>query len=199
MKFILICILVILAGCSASDEPIPKGRRRDILKNEFSRKFEVKKKEVTLGEATTPILDKGENRVSNIVTACEKINGTEVGAGGIFSFNSTTGERSRENGYKDAPVLIAGEKSVGIGGGVCQVSSTIYMAALNAGLDIAEHHNHSEDVPYTSSGKDATVVYGVKDLKIKNNTDTSVYIYSWVENGKVFSKIIKKGIDIQEK
>ena len=89
-----------------------------------------------------------------------------------------------------------GEKSYGIGGGVCQVSTTIYMAALNAGLEITEHHNHSEPVAYASEGMDATVVFGVKDFKFKNTTSKDLYIYVWVSEEKVFSKILKKELEV---
>lgn len=197
MKIILIIILIFLTGCSSDNKPIAKMQKTNPLNDRFSRKIEIIEKEVVIGEATTNILDQGKNRVNNIRTACEKISGTEVKEGEIFSFNSATGKRSAENGYKNAPVIVNGEKSYGIGGGVCQVSTTIYLAALNSDIDIVEHHTHSESVAYAPRGKDATVVYGVKDLKIKNNTHNPIYIYTWIENEKVFVKIIKKSIDIQ--
>ena len=149
-------------------------------------------KEETIAESYTDIIDKGENRVNNILLACQKISGTELYPGEEFSFNKITGKKTTSNGYKNAPVIINGEKSSGIGGGVCQVSTTIYMAAISGGFDITEHHNHSESVAYAPNGMDATVVYGVKDFSFVNNTDKRVYIYTWVENNKVFVKIIKK-------
>lgn len=194
MKIILIIIIILLTGCGAGKKPIEK---RQISNRAENRNARIIKKEETVSEATTSILDHGKNRISNIKLACEEISGIEVKAGEIFSFNKETGKRSAENGYKNAPVMVDGEKSYGIGGGVCQVSTTIYLAALNADFEIVEHHNHSEHVAYAPVGKDATVVYGVKDLKIKNNTDSSIYIYTWIEDKKVFAKIIKKSIDIQ--
>ncbi len=192
MKFFLIIILIVLTGCRAGKVPFP-----DSFEKTERKTIKHIEKEETVAEAITPILDKGKNRLNNIKIACEKISGTEIKQGDIFSFNDTTGRRSFENGYKDAPIILDGEKSYGIGGGVCQVSTTIYLAALNANLEIVEHHNHSERVAYAPDGKDATVVYGVKDLKIKNTTDNSIYIYTWIENEKVFVKFIKKTIDIQ--
>ena len=197
MKIILIVAIAILTGCAARNQPIAQKQRANPLENRFFRQKELVEKETVLGEASTNILDQGKNRVQNIKIACEKTSGVEVKAGETFSFNSSTGERNEENGYKNAPVIVDGEKSYGVGGGVCQVSTTIYLAALNSNLSVTEHHNHSEPVAYAPSGKDATVVYGVKDLKIKNNTDKSIYIYTWIENEKVFAKIIKKSIDIQ--
>ena len=194
MKIILIIALLFFAGCSYENKSMED--KENPQKN-VSKKAEIVETEIPIGQATTDIIDKGKNRVDNISVACEKINGTEVKAGEVFSFNSTTGERNVKNGYKNAPVIVDGEKSYGIGGGVCQVSTTIYMAALTANLSIIEHFNHSEPVAYAPKGKDATVVYGVKDLKIKNDTDKSIFIYAWVEDEKVFSKIIQKSIDIQ--
>lgn len=192
MKIILIIIILVLTGC---------GNRNESAENKkistTAERRQIKEKEITIAEATTPILDSGKNRLINIKIACEKINGVEVKAGDIFSFNFATGKRSAENGYKNAPVIVDGEKSYGIGGGVCQVSTTIYLATLNADLEIIEHYNHSEPVAYAPKGKDATVVYGRKDLRFRNNGDNSIYIYTWIEDGKVFAKIIKKSIDIQ--
>ena len=145
-----------------------------------------------MAEARTNIIDTGKNRVNNILTACRKISGMKLAPGAEFSFNKITGKKTEKNGYKTAPVLVDGEKSYGTGGGVCQVSTTIYMAALSGGFEITEHHNHSENVAYAPQGMDATVVYGVKDFKFKNNYDRDIYIYVWVEGDKVISKIVEK-------
>ncbi len=197
MKIITIVLILILAGCSTNNVQPKKISKEKQSERKVVKNPEQIEKEIVLGEAITNILDKGENRVNNIKIACEKIHETKIESGEIFSFNSATGERSVENGYKNAPVIVNGEKSKGIGGGVCQVSTTIYLAALNASLPIIEQHNHSENVAYAPQGKDATVVYGVKDLKIKNDTNKPIIIYTWIENEKVFSKIIQKSIDIQ--
>lgn len=198
MKLILIVIIMILAACSYSDKNIAEKQSIDIFKNRFIKSQRIVEKEMVLGEAATDIIDGGENRVYNINIACERINGIKILPGETFSFNKVTGKKNKNNGYKYAPVLIDGEKSYGIGGGVCQVSTTIYMAALNASLEVTEHFNHSEPVAYAPKGMDATVVYGFKDLKFRNNTNKELYIYTWSENQKVFAKIIQKSIDIQE-
>ena len=197
MKIILLITLIILSGCKQIDKLQRKSYDINMMKNPFFETEKIVENEKVLGEATTKILDKGKNRLNNIKIACEKVNGKEIKKGEIFSFNETTGKRNSKNGYKVAPVIVNGEKSEGIGGGVCQVSTTIYMSALGSGLEITEHHNHSEVVAYAPRGKDATVVYGTKDLKIRNNTDKSIFIYVWIEEEKVFSKIIQKSIDIQ--
>jgi len=177
-------MIVLLCSCSAPD------KKENQLQTE-SVNHKKATIETTVGEAMTNIIDNGKNRVDNILLACQKISGMKLSPGEEFSFNEITGRKTEKKGYKTAPVLVDGEKSYGIGGGVCQVSSTIYMAALNAGLEITEHHNHSESVAYAPNGADATVVYGFKDFKFLNDSDDDIYIYVWVEDNKVISKITK--------
>ncbi len=196
MKVIIILVLVIISSCSPYKQAKKDRDLEDMVKSHSINTPIIKENEVSLGEATTKIIDTGKNRVDNIFLACKKVSGIKLSPGEEFSFNNLTGKKNKTNGYKYAPVLINGEKSYGIGGGVCQVSTTIYIAALNAGLKITEHHNHSEPVAYAPYGKDATVVFGVKDFKFENNTDDDLYIYVWIKEGNVFSKIIKKELEI---
>ena len=193
MKKIFLLLLVFLTACSASENENREQKGKVLRQNQKYEEIEI-----TIGEATTTIIDTGKNRVSNIKKACESVSGSIVYPEKEFSFNKKTGPRSRENGYKNAPVIVDGEKSYGIGGGVCQVSTTVYMAALNANLAITEHHNHSEAVMYAPDGKDATVVYGAKDFKFKNNTNNTLYIYVWVQENKVISKIVQKTVEVME-
>lgn len=195
MKKILIFIILLLSACAPKN--LEQTENANPLNNRFFTSEKIIEREVVVGEATTTIIDNSKNRVNNINIACRKISGMKLSPAETFSFNDKTGKKTKENGYLSAPILNNGEKSFGIGGGVCQASSTIYMAAKNAGLEIKEHHNHSTPVAYAKEGTDATVVYGIKDLKIKNNTNSTLYIYTWIENNKVFAKIIKKSIDIQ--
>lgn len=191
MKLILILSLIIIT-LTACEENREQTQKDEVPEYGTSRSMPVKvEKEITVGEATTKIIDTGINRISNINLACESISGTTVKPGEEFSFNEVVGKRSKERGYKDAPIIFHGEKSYGTGGGVCQVSTTVYMAALNAGLEITERHTHSEKVSY-APGTDATVVFGEKDMKFKNNTSDTVYIYAWVQNETVYGKIVKK-------
>ena len=193
--FILAVIAALLTACGENkeisiNEKIETGEenRRELRSTDLSEEVEV-----TLGEAFTVILDTGINRVNNIKIACEAISGKELLPGEEFSFNNIVGKRSSSNGYKDAPIIFHGEKSYGIGGGVCQVSSTVYMAAVDAGLQVTERHTHSEKVSY-APGTDATVVYGEKDMRFVNNTEDIVFIYTWVQDENVYSKIIKKEV-----
>lgn len=186
LKKYIIFLAFLLCSCSAPNkqdkiEPQTQGVTH-----------RVSIQEITVAEASTKIIDKGENRVNNILLACKKISGIKLAPGEEFSFNKLTGKKTVKNGYKTAPVLVDGEKSYGTGGGVCQVSTTIYMAAKSGGFEITEHHNHSESVAYAPKGMDATVVYGVKDFKFKNNLNDDIYIFVWVDGDKVISKIIKK-------
>lgn len=197
MKIILIAVLLFFTACSQNNKISKKEESFEIMNQRISHIPSVVEREVTLGEAITVIIDRGKNRVDNIELACSAVSGTSLNPNEEFSFNQITGEKTRERGYKYAPIIFKGEKSYGIGGGVCQVSSTIYMSAVNAGLEITEKHAHSESVAYAPNHTDATVVYGEKDFKFVNNTDDVIYIYSWITDNKVFSKIIKKTIDIE--
>lgn len=117
------------------------------------------------------------NRTSNIKLACDKIDGTILYPGDEFSFNKTVGERTYAAGFKDAAIYLAGEIADGVGGGICQVSSMLYMAAVGADLEISERRNHRYTVTYAELGEDATVAYDSNiDFKFVNNTDQAIMI-----------------------
>ena len=131
-----------------------------------------------IGTYTTKLTDKTEGRVHNIKLAISKLDDTQVEAGLTFSFNDTIGPREEKDGYKEAIIFDGhGNKTKGFGGGVCQLTSTLYNAALDAGLEIEERHEHSREVPYIEEGADATVsFYGNEDLKFKNTKDYTITI-----------------------
>ena len=106
-----------------------------------------------------------------------------------FSYNNSTGARTWSNGYKTAKVIVGGRYVNGEGGCVCQVSTTIYNAALLSGLDILEVHNHTFPSHYVGKGRDAAVSYGYIDLKFKNYFAHPIYIKNIVSNGAITSKI----------
>jgi len=110
------------------------------------------------------------NRISNVQLVSHLIDGTLVGPGDTFSFNGTTGERTAAKGFKEAPVIINGELGTGVAGGVCQVSTTVFNAAFEGGLDITERHNHALYISHYPLGRDATVNYPDLDLKFVNDT-----------------------------
>lgn len=128
-------------------------------------------------------------RFNNIALASKAINNTIVWPGEIFSFNDTVGPRTPERGYMPAPVIIMGSMNLDYGGGVCQVSSTLYNAVSKAGLKIVERHMHSKPIHYVPSGMDATVDYGSLDLKFENDTEGPVIIKSAVKGGKLIVEI----------
>lgn len=111
------------------------------------------------------------NRVQNIRLGAAAINGCLLAPGDIFSFAETVGRTTREKGYLEAPIIVGEELVPGLGGGLCQVSSTLYNAALLANLPIVERYNHSMTVAYLPPGRDATVSIGYADLKFKNDRD----------------------------
>lgn len=116
------------------------------------------------------------DRSGNIRLAAEKINGSTVESGGEFSFNRTVGARTEESGFKPAKIIEDGKFVLGYGGGVCQVSTTVYNAALLSGLEISEYHPHSLQVGYVAPSRDAMVSGSYFDLKFKNNRLTPVYV-----------------------
>lgn len=133
--------------------------------------------------ATRATRNAGRNR--NIEIAVQAINGTLLSPGETFSLNETVGRRSREKGYKEAIVFVDAEKVPGLGGGVSQVTGTLFNAAALAGIMLREVNPHSRPVSYIPLGRDATVVWGAKDLKFKNDTDTPIYIQYAFQNNQL--------------
>ena len=141
-----------------------------------------------LGQFSTSFND-STSRGSNIHVAGESTSDVLLMPGDTFSYNKITGARNWVNGYKSAPIIVGGKVVNGEGGGVCQVSTTIYNAALLSGLTIDEVHNHSLPSRYAPRGRDATVSYGYTDLKFSNPFTHPVYIKNIVKNGAITSKI----------
>ena len=123
------------------------------------------------------------DRTTNLRIACQKINEKVVLPGETFSYNQTLGVRSTATGYKNAKVYENGEVVDGIGGGICQISSTLYNSVLMANLDIVERKNHQFVTSYTPAGRDATVVYGMTDFKFKNTRKYAIKIKAIASNG----------------
>lgn len=136
----------------------------------------------TLGTYTTNFSTSSANRAYNVSLASDSINDVILMPGEEFSYNNTIGNPNAERGYKIAGIYENGKTSEGVGGGICQVSSTLYSAVLYADLEIVERHNHSLTVPYVPNGQDATVSYGVIDFRFKNNTEYPVKVQSTTSN-----------------
>lgn len=167
------------AGQSGSLELVPEYTAPKVTA------ADVRKQVSLLCRATTPISSTSTpDRTSNIRTSLARVNGKTVAPGKRFSFNNVTLARTLKNGYKYAIEYQTGLEVMGIGGGVCQASTTVYLAALQSGLDIVSRTSHSDQVAYTTFGQDATVVYGRLDLVFKNNTSGTLYITAHVNEVK---------------
>lgn len=125
---------------------------------------------------STDISSSSVDRKHNIKNAINSINKIEILPDQVFSFNNTVGRRTKENGYRQAKIIVNDEFVEGLGGGVCQVSTTLYNSALLAGLNILEANKHSKQVGYVKSGFDAMVNFGSSDLKFRNNTNEKLTI-----------------------
>ncbi len=134
-----------------------------------------------LAEYTTRFKVYQRDRTMNLKIAAKAINGSIVKPGEVLSYNAIVGERAAERGYRNAPIFVKGKVEPGLGGGVCQVSSTLYNAVLLAGLKINERYHHSRVVVYVPAGRDATVAYGSRDLKFTNSLRNPIYIGSSVQ------------------
>ena len=132
----------------------------------------------------TSFATSSDSRKNNICVASKAINGQFIKSGQVFSFNKATGTRNEQNGYKSAKVIENGAYVEGFGGGVCQVSTTLYNACILAGLPALEVHNHSLPTSYVDPAFDAMVNMGTSDLKIKNNTDNDFLITTSTVNDK---------------
>jgi vancomycin resistance protein YoaR len=120
------------------------------------------------------------NRVHNVQLVAHLVDNKLIAPGATFSFNDTTGERSADKGFREAPVIINGELQTGLGGGVCQVSTTVFNAAYEAGLPITTRTNHALYISHYPLGRDATVNYPDIDLKFVNDTGHWLLLRTWV-------------------
>lgn len=134
---------------------------------------------------------KQANRNHNIQIASDAINGIIIQPNQTFSFNRITQE-STNNGkdFKEAGILVNGKPSTGIGGGICQVSTTLFNTALYSGIEITERHNHSAKIGYVPAGRDATISWGGPDLKFKNTYKIPIQIESKVNNGQLTIRML---------
>jgi vancomycin resistance protein YoaR len=119
------------------------------------------------------------NRNNNIRQACENMNGTILNPGDTFSFNEVVGQRTAANGFKEATVILGGQYEQGLGGGICQVSTTLYNAVMMSNLEVVERNAHAWPSDYISDGLDATVDWPNLDFKFKNDTDSQIVVVAY--------------------
>lgn len=180
------------------DFAISMGEAKAILqeeKEEYIIPLKVTKANTTvadLGERAFPDLlatyttryDAGNvNRSTNLSTACKKINNYVLQPGETFSYNQTLGKRTVENGFREAHIFTSSGVEDGLGGGICQISSTLYNTVILSNLDIVERHNHMYDPEYVDQGRDATVSYGSLDFKFKNTRKYPIKITAYISGG----------------
>ena len=140
---------------------------------------------------STKVYTKTANRVKNLHIVCDRLSGTILEPGEEFSYNDTCGPYNKENGFGKATVFINGEEAQEYGGGVCQLSSTLYNAVKGLNIEILERHNHSNEVYYVPTGEDATVSYGSLDFRFKNNENYQIEIEAYSNANEVTVSIYK--------
>ncbi|MCH8275096.1 MAG: VanW family protein, partial [Armatimonadetes bacterium] len=143
-----------------------------------------------IGEFTTKFNAGNRNRSGNIRIAAERLNGQILLPGETLSFNETVGRRTQSAGFRLAGIYSKGRHEVGIGGGICQVSGTLFNAALLANMEIVSRRSHSMPVPYLSIGRDATVDFGSVDIAVRNNSDSPLAIVSEVDGGTLTFRVL---------
>lgn len=149
--------------------------------------------EVTISSFSTKIYSKDSARQNNIRITCNTLNNTIVDTGNTFSFCNTVGQATSSKGYQKADIFDKnGKKKKGLGGGNCQISSTLYNTVLQVpSLVVTERHEHSNNVPYVQKGKDATVAYGSYDFKFKNTSSNSIKILASTDGNYVYTSLVE--------
>jgi len=180
MKQTIIVVLILLFTACNNNSDINYKQQSSIVRRNNINQTEI-------GTYSTKLTDKTEGRLHNIKLGVSILNGTQVEPGATFSFNDTIGERTEERGFKEAIIFDGrGNKTQGYGGGLCQISSTLYNAVVGASLPVEERHEHSHSVPYVNEGDDATVsYYDNEDFRFTNTLDVPITIYASAEDDKV--------------
>jgi vancomycin resistance protein YoaR len=153
----------------------PKLTRADILKYHFT----------IIGSFITEFNPESKERTHNLALSAQAIHGTILAPDELFSYNQIVGQRVSERGYQQANVMVKGVLTPGVGGGVCQVSTTLYSAALMARLKIIARNSHERPIDYALPGQDATVNYGTIDLKFRNNRPSPILIHGKIIGNKI--------------
>lgn len=161
------------------------------------KKEQLQDVDTLLGSYSTKFDSSVSGRSTNIKIATSRTSDVLLMPGDTFSYNEHTGMRTLENGYKNAPVIVQGVVQEGVGGGVCQVSSTLYNSVLYSGLELVDIKNHSIPSTYVPKGRDATVTDGGIDFVFKNNLKYPVYIKNYVSGNIITCQIYGSSKDNQ--
>lgn len=160
--------------------------------NQQQNQTEVPSKEIEIARFSTKVYNKDSKRQNNMAITCKALSTKKIEPGETFSFCNTVGKATSSKGYQEADIYVDGKKEKGLGGGNCQVSTTLYNAVLKVPeLEVMERHQHSGKVPYIQAGKDAAVAYGAYDFKFKNNTGSTIKIVMENTSNNITAKIIK--------
>ncbi len=199
-RWLLFLFLLQLSGCQTKETTPPPSPSPTItptatpeapLPPRQTTVPENSPKQKTVSQASTKIYDNIPERNVNLKLAINAINQTVLQPGDEFSFNQIVGDRTLEKGYREAMGFDEnGEKEPTVGGGICQIATTLYMAAINGDFEITERHSHSHKVPYADSDHDATVSYGGYDFRFKNNRDKPVMIYVSTDETSVVAELV---------
>jgi len=154
-------------------------------------RMEAGHKKETLSEFSTKFNKNAGARTHNMKLASVAIDNYVLQPGKTFSFNEVVGYAGPQQGYKKSIIFVEGKEVEAFGGGICQVSSTLYNAAMQADLEIVERHPHSKAVNYVEKGKDAATSYGGVDLKFKNNHPFPVTINTYIDDDSFAVQILK--------
>jgi vancomycin resistance protein YoaR len=146
--------------------------------------------EVVLGSYATPYESGKVDRSHNLSLAIKAINAKVIMPDEVFSANAAIGPRDEARGFRDAPIFVNGEITPSTGGGICQIATTIYNAALLAGLPVTERHHHSMPVHYADAGRDATVYWGQLDLRFRNDTGGPIVLLAAMDGDRVHVRLI---------
>jgi vancomycin resistance protein YoaR len=156
---------------------------------EFLAMKEKYKANIRMGAFKTVLPDPLPGEEENVSIAADKIAGTVIQPGDVFSQNTEAGPYTKSRGYKSGPTYSGGQLITTIGGGVCKIASTLYNVAILSNMGIVERHNHSMIVPYVPAGQDATVYYGSRDIKIMNKHDWPVLLWARSEGKTLYIAI----------
>lgn len=165
---------------------IPIKETRPSITKEDIEKLGIKE---VIGEYKTYFNSGEKNRTTNVKLSAKSIDGVVLKPGEVFSYNKTVGPRTHSRGYKEAFIYVDGKVEEGLGGGICQVSSTLYNTVLYSNLGIVERHQHGLPVSYVPVSRDATVAWGYLDFKFKNTTDHHIYIQSKTKGNQLIIRI----------
>lgn len=187
----------------SSEKEIFKRYIKDALgKEKFAKNLEEKRLPNVVFHYSSNLIKKGkgidvrlqENKVTNIMLACSKMNGMIIRPGEVFSFWKTVGRATKRKGYKEGRVIVKGKIEPGTGGGLCNLGNTINLLVLHSPLEIVELHHHSDAlapdngkrVPFSSG---TSVSYNYIDYRFKNNTDQDIQLLVWCEDGKLHGEL----------